>query len=122
MVFSSLFAKFVTILKFYFWISRTKGEIGLFFKPFKASNAFKSRSINAILIEVLQHICEKSIHKSVDLFCMDSATQWAIKIRASLGVPENSAFMDVEKILKIVHVKNKFWKNSEESDFKNYVF
>ena len=42
--------------------------------------------------------------------------------RASLGVPENSAFMDVEKILKIVHVKNKFWKNSEESDFKNYVF
>ena len=40
----------------------------------------------------------------------------------SLGVPENSAFMDVEKILKIVHVKNKFWKNSEESDFKNYVF
>ena len=31
-------------------------------------------------------------------------------LRASLGVPENSAFMDVEKILKIVHVKNKFWK------------
>ena len=28
--------------------------------------------------------------------------------RASLGVPENSGFMDVEKILKIVHVKNKF--------------
>ena len=40
----------------------------------------------------------------------------------SLGVPENSAFVDVEKILKIIHVKNKFWKNSEESDFKNYVF
>ena len=30
--------------------------------------------------------------------------------RASLRVPENSAFMDVEKILKIVQLKKKFWK------------
>ena len=44
------------------------------------------------------------------------------EISRSLGVPENSAFMDVEKILKIVQLKKKFWKILKYIIFKIRLF